>query len=178
MSWDDQHHRFFSGILPLIHHDAMTPSFGPSRESALFSAGMGENSTIWTGCFRCFLPVTITASRSADPGLSCGGRPWADNRSVPEGILWVLRTGARWKDLPPEFPGPSTCRCRLRMWEEQDVWLNIWRAFLSELDERKQLEWAECFADGSHADRTDVEQDLVSPAGTGAASAIAGTTRV
>lgn len=80
-----------------------------------------------------------------------GGRPWADNRSVLEGILWVLRSGARWKDLPPEFPSPSTCWRRLRMWEEQGVWLSIWRAFLSDLDERGQLKWAECFADGSFA---------------------------
>ena len=28
------------------------------------------------------------------------GRPRADNRAVMEGILWVLRTGARWKDMP------------------------------------------------------------------------------
>lgn len=28
------------------------------------------------------------------------GRPWRDNREVLNGILWVLRTGARWEDLP------------------------------------------------------------------------------
>jgi transposase len=37
-----------------------------------------------------------------------GGRPWADNRRCLEGILWVLKTGARWRDLPEEFPSPST----------------------------------------------------------------------
>ncbi len=30
-----------------------------------------------------------------------GGRPWCDDRRVLEGILWILRTGARWRDLPP-----------------------------------------------------------------------------
>src|SRR6516165_7747970 len=29
-----------------------------------------------------------------------GGRPWIDNRRVLEGILWILRSGARWQDLP------------------------------------------------------------------------------
>ena len=35
------------------------------------------------------------------------------------------------------------------LWEDQDVWLNIWRAFLSELNERQQIKWSECFMDGS-----------------------------
>ena len=38
-----------------------------------------------------------------------GGRPWCDNRRVVEGILWILKTGARWRDLPDEYPSPSTC---------------------------------------------------------------------
>ena len=80
-----------------------------------------------------------------------GGRKPADNRRIFEGILWVLRSGARWKDLPQEYPSPSTCWRRLHDWEEQDVWLDIWRAFLAELDAKGQLDWAETFADGSFA---------------------------
>ena len=80
-----------------------------------------------------------------------GGRKPVENRRILEGILWVLRSGARWQDLPDEFPSPSTCWRRLHDWEEQDVWLDIWRAFLSELDEKGQLDWAETFADGSFA---------------------------
>ena len=80
-----------------------------------------------------------------------GGRRPVDPRRVFEGILWVLRSGARWKDLPALYPSPSTCWRRLRDWEEQDVWLRLWRAFLSELDEKGQLDWAETFADGSFA---------------------------
>jgi len=85
------------------------------------------------------------------PKLHSRGRPWADNRRVLEGILWVLKTGARWRDLPKEYPSPSTCWRRLRQWEEQDVWLNIWRQFLSELDQRGKLDWSESFLDGSFA---------------------------
>jgi transposase len=79
------------------------------------------------------------------------GRPWADNRRVLEGILWVLKTGARWRDLPPEYPSPSTCWRRLQLWEEQDVWLDVWRQFLAELDARGRLDWNESFVDGSFA---------------------------
>jgi transposase len=85
------------------------------------------------------------------PNRPQGGRPPANNRKVLEGILWILRSGARWQDLPDEFPHPSTCWRRLRDWEEQGVWLNIWRAFLSELNERQQLQWSESFLDGSFA---------------------------
>ena len=80
-----------------------------------------------------------------------GGRPWADNRKVFEGILWILRTGAPWADLPKQYPSPSTCWRRLKLWEQQDVRLNAWRLFLSELDERGQLDWSEAFIDGSFA---------------------------
>ena len=80
-----------------------------------------------------------------------GGRPRADDRPVLEGILCILRSGARWQDLPEEFPSPVTCWRRLRDWEEQEVWVEIWRAFLSELNERQQLNWSESFLDGSFA---------------------------
>ncbi len=80
-----------------------------------------------------------------------GGRPRADDRACLEGILWILRTGARWKDLPETFPAYASCWRRLREWEAEDVWLTIWRAFLGELDERKQLDWSEAFMDGTFA---------------------------
>lgn len=80
-----------------------------------------------------------------------GGRRRIDDREVMEGILWVLRSGARWKDLPAEYPSATTCWRRLREWEDAGVWLAIWRAFLSELDDAGQLDWHEVFADGTFA---------------------------
>jgi transposase len=80
------------------------------------------------------------------------GRPAKSNRVVLEGILWVLKTGARWRDLPKEIGvSPSVCWKRLRRWDQQGVWLRIWRAFLSELDQRGRLDWRESFLDGSLA---------------------------
>jgi len=89
------------------------------------------------------------APETAQP--SQGGRPPKDDRKVQEGILWILRSGARWQDLPEEFPSPSTCWRRLRDWEGQGVWLTIWRAFLAELNQHGQLDWSESFLDGSFA---------------------------
>jgi transposase len=85
------------------------------------------------------------------PKSRSGGRPWADNRRVLEGILWVLKTGARWRDLPKEYPSASTCWRRLRRWEEEGIWLKVWRQFLSELDQHGRLDWSESFLDGSFA---------------------------
>lgn len=80
------------------------------------------------------------------------GRPAKSNRVVLEGILWVLKTGARWRDLPKEIGvSPSVCWKRLHHWDQQGVWLRIWRAFLSELDQRGRLDWRESFLDGSFA---------------------------
>ena len=94
-----------------------------------------------------------------------GGRPWIQNRRVLEGILWILRSGARWQDLPEKFPHPSTCWRRLRDWEERGVWLNIWRTFLSELNERQQLKWSESFLDGSFAPAKKGAQESEKPSG-------------
>jgi transposase len=85
------------------------------------------------------------------PKVRSRGRPFADRRQVLEGILWVLRSGARWRDLPPQYPSASTCWRRLRVWEEQGVWLKLWRSFISRLDRQQKLDWDQCFIDGSFA---------------------------
>ena len=54
-----------------------------------------------------------------------GGRPWIGNRAVIDGILWVLKTGARWCDLPSEYPSPATCWRRLKRWDEDGTWERI-----------------------------------------------------
>lgn len=80
-----------------------------------------------------------------------GGRPWVDNRSCLEGILWILKTGARWRDLPERYPSPATCWRRLKLWEEEGVWVGIWQTLLGELDAKGRLQWEEAFADASFA---------------------------
>lgn len=80
-----------------------------------------------------------------------GGRPPVDDRKCFDGILWIAWTGAPWSALPKEYGSSSTCWRRLRDWEEQDVFLNLWRALLIELDDNDKLRWDACFADGSFA---------------------------
>ena len=80
-----------------------------------------------------------------------GGRPRAPDRSCFEAIVWMARSGARWKDLPDDFPSPATVWRRLRDWEKKDVFKDLWRALLEQLDERGLLRWDETFIDGTFA---------------------------
>lgn len=77
------------------------------------------------------------------------GRPRADDRRTLNGILWVLRTGARWKDLPREYGSSSTCHRRLQQWQTEGVWERMWLAFLSALNEKGKLDWSRAFLDGT-----------------------------
>ena len=99
------------------------------------------------------------------------GRPRIGNRAVIDGILWVLKTGARWRDLPKEYPSPSTCWRRLSQWEEDETWLNIWRAYLSKLDERGRLKWENVFMDASFVPAKKGAPQSASPRGGRAQSA-------
>ena len=92
-----------------------------------------------------------------------GGPTPVPNRPVVEGILWVLRNGARWKALPLGYPSPATCWRRLAAWEEQGVWLEAWRLFLDTLNEQGRLNWEECFADGSFAPAKKGAMESVKP---------------
>ncbi|HZA21114.1 MAG TPA: transposase [Dehalococcoidia bacterium] len=89
----------------------------------------------------------VACSATAPPKLR--GRPRADDRRTINGILWVLRSGARWRDLPKEFGSSSTCHRRLQEWQEQGVWEHIWLTFLGTLDQQGKLYWSQAFLDGS-----------------------------
>jgi transposase len=59
---------------------------------------------------------------------------------VLEGILWILRCGARWKDLSEKFPHPSTSWRRPRDSEERGIWLNIWRVVSERVERAPTIE--------------------------------------
>jgi transposase len=77
------------------------------------------------------------------------GRPRADDRRTLNGILWVLRSGARWQDMPREYGSDSTCHRRLQEWQTQGVWERIRTTFLSTLDEKGELDWSQAFLDAT-----------------------------
>lgn len=59
------------------------------------------------------------------PQESRTGRPKSDERKNINGILWVLRTGERWVDIPRRYGSPATCNSRLTIWKKNGIWANI-----------------------------------------------------
>ena len=51
------------------------------------------------------------------------GRPGKDHRTVINGILWILRTGSPWRDLPERFGPWATVASRFYRWRKQGLWL-------------------------------------------------------
>ena len=69
------------------------------------------------------------------PGkVSDPGRTGIDNRRSIEGILWIVRTGARWRDLPPYFGNWNTVHRRFRRWVKAGVFDRIFEATHGSLD--------------------------------------------
>jgi transposase len=67
-----------------------------------------------------------------------------DNRLFVNAVVWVLRTGAPWRDLPPEYGGWSNTHRRFLRWRDKGVWERL----LSVLIDDPDFEWL--MIDGSH----------------------------
>lgn len=67
------------------------------------------------------------------------GRPWRETRQVMDGILWILRSGARWKDLPDRFPPYQTCHRRFQHWVRSGALKEVIEALAEDLRERQCL---------------------------------------
>jgi transposase len=80
-----------------------------------------------------------------------GGRPRVGDRKALTGILFVLKTGMGWEDLPTEMGCGSgmTCWRRLRDWQESGVWQDIFHTLLNHLQGADQLDWSRAVIDSS-----------------------------
>src|SRR4051794_34365553 len=79
------------------------------------------------------------------------GRPWRNSRDVLNGILWVLRTGAPWADLPERYPPYQTCHRRYQRWVQDGTLEKVLRTLATDVEERGGLDLREGFIDGSFA---------------------------
>ena len=78
-----------------------------------------------------------------------GGRPRLDDRKALTGILFILKTGIPWEDLPCELGCGSgmTCWRRLRQWHQAGVWERIKAVLHAECPEAHRINWARAARD-------------------------------
>ena len=76
-------------------------------------------------------------------------RPAREHRQVLNGILWVLRTGAPWRDLPERYGRWTTVYSRFQRWRKNGVWDRVFAGLQTIKDREGQVEWEVHFKDGS-----------------------------
>lgn len=85
------------------------------------------------------------------PSRPSGGRPRLPDRQVLRGILFVLRTGIPWEDLPQEMGCGSGMSCwrRLRDWQAAGVWSRLHQVLLDRLGRARQIDWSRASLDAA-----------------------------
>jgi transposase len=78
-----------------------------------------------------------------------GGRPREPDRECLEGLLWLLRSGARWQDIPVDLPSGSTCWRRLQEWASEGVLEELQAVLIEDLHELGRVNLDELLADAT-----------------------------
>jgi transposase len=77
------------------------------------------------------------------------GHPNAPHRRIIDGILWILRTGAPWRDLPARYGPVGTVSSRFYRWRASGVWDRIPAALQAAAEAAGEIDW-----DLHHVDAT------------------------
>jgi transposase len=77
------------------------------------------------------------------------GRPPKNPRLMLDGILWVLCTGAPWRDLPPRFGAWQTVYDHFRNWRNDGTFAAVLEALQVELDRAGLIDWDLWCVDGA-----------------------------
>lgn len=83
------------------------------------------------------------------PKPSKTGRPPKPNRLMFDGILWILRTGAPWRDLPARYGNPKTVFHRFTLWTRQGLWAKILKEMRKESQKYGKIDWSINHVDGT-----------------------------
>lgn len=98
------------------------------------------------------------------------GRPPRSAREVMNGVLWILRSGARWQDLPERFPPYQTCHRRFQEWVRDGRLKKGLEILAQDLLERGKLDLSETFIDGTFVSAKKGASKLERPSGAKARS--------
>jgi transposase len=93
------------------------------------------------------------------------GRPWHDTRAVLHGVLWVLGTGAQWRELPEKYPPFQTCHRRFQQWIRSGKLEEALRLLARYLHQHGKLNLEEAFVDATFASAKKGALPSVPPAG-------------
>jgi transposase len=96
------------------------------------SVGLKDDPTIWR--VDDVLWTRLAPLLVVDKPRKKSGRPRAANRPLFDGIIWLLRTGAQWKELPREFGPKSTVHDRFQEWVQTGAFARAWTLLLAEYD--------------------------------------------
>ena len=77
------------------------------------------------------------------------GRPARDLRTVINAILWILRTGAPWRDLPKRYGPWQTAYSRFYRWRKAGVWARLLEELQREKARAGEVEWELQFVDST-----------------------------
>lgn len=77
------------------------------------------------------------------------GRPNLDHRQIINGILWILRTGAPWEDLPARYGTRGTVSSRFYRWRKAGIWDRIFADLQAQADADGSLDWTLHFVDST-----------------------------
>lgn len=78
------------------------------------------------------------------------GRPPKDRRVMLNGILWILRAGAPWRDLPERFGAWRTVYGYFQQWQSDGTFNRILEALQIRLDREGKIDWDLWCIDGSN----------------------------
>src|SRR5882757_1979082 len=102
----------------------------------------------------------------ADPVRDDGrGRPWSERRKILNGVLWILRTGAPWQDLPPRYGPYQTVHRRFQNWVRSGVMEELLVKLAQQLKDAGGLYLKECFVDGTFVPAKQGGDRLEKPSG-------------
>jgi transposase len=77
------------------------------------------------------------------------GRPAVDHRRILNGMLWILRTGAPWHDLPERYGPWRTVASRFYRWQKAGVFQHMFDALKQQADAAGQLDWQIHYVDST-----------------------------
>jgi len=88
--------------------------------------------------------ITDTAWERISPLLpenGSRGKQWRDHRRVVNGILWRLRTGAPWREIPERYGPWQTCYDRFVRWRRDGTWEKLLSKAQTHSDAVGEVEW-------------------------------------